>query len=155
MRIEIVKRADGSGVLRCTRDDGSVTWQKQAKHSAYFALHDMTHFSVETVLGYHRGFFGLIAEGWEIEDTEGNGPRGALPPEAIEVEKIVGLFDAERAGGERWSAGDFSSVAPRKLTEAELDRVRALRSELFARWAAVKTGDALELEFAGATAHRR
>ena len=29
-----------------------------------------------TALGYPRGFFGLIAEGWEIEDTTGKGARG-------------------------------------------------------------------------------
>jgi len=148
MRIEIVKRADGEGVLRCTRDDGSIAWQKQRKHSAHFALHDMTHFSVETVLGYRRAFFGLIAEGWGIEDTEGNGPRGALPAEAIEVERIAGLFDAERAGGEIWSVEDFNGVAPRRLTQAEIEDVRKLRSQLFARWKTVKIGEALELEFA-------
>ncbi|MFM2126039.1 MAG: hypothetical protein RL328_2490, partial [Acidobacteriota bacterium] len=33
MRVEIAKRADGAGVLRCTRDDGSVTWQKQSERN--------------------------------------------------------------------------------------------------------------------------
>ena len=99
MRVQITKKADGSGVLRCIRDDGSVTWQKQTdRHAAFFALHDLTHFAVETTLGYQRGFFGLIAEGWEMEDTTGKGARGPLPPEAVEVEGIVGLLDAERAG---------------------------------------------------------
>jgi hypothetical protein len=51
MKVEIVKRADGAGVLRCTRADGSVTWQKQEKHGVHFALHDLTHFAVETTLG--------------------------------------------------------------------------------------------------------
>ncbi len=57
LQIEIVKRSDGSGVLRCTRQDGSVTWRKLTKHAAHFALHDLTHYAVETVLGYRRGFF--------------------------------------------------------------------------------------------------
>jgi hypothetical protein len=51
LRIEIVKRVDGGGVLRCTRADGSVVWQKQSRHAAHFALHDLTHFSVETASG--------------------------------------------------------------------------------------------------------
>lgn len=75
LRIEIVKQADGAGVLRGTRPDGSVTWQKQAKHAAHFALHDLTHYAVEIALGYRRGFFGLIAEGWDVEDTTGKGGR--------------------------------------------------------------------------------
>lgn len=110
LKIEIVKRADGIGVLRCTRDDGSVTWQKQTRNAAHFALHDLTHYAVERSLGYRRGFFGLIAEGWEVDDTTGKGSRGALPDEALEVERIVGLFDAERNSGERWSAVEQGRV---------------------------------------------
>src|SRR5579872_4676253 len=109
--IEILKQPDGSGVLRCTREDGSVTWQKQARHAAHFALHDLTHFAVETALGYRRGFFGLIAEGWDVDDTTGKGTRGALPAAAVEVEKIVGLFDSERASGTLWSAEEFNTFA--------------------------------------------
>ena len=98
--VQIAKRADGAGVLRCTRADGSVTWQKQTRHAMHFALHDLTHFAVESTLGSRRGFFGLIAEGWEIDDTTGKGLRGRLPQEAVEVEHIVGMFDTERARAE-------------------------------------------------------
>ena len=147
MRIEIVKRADGAGVLRCTRKDGSVTWQKQAKHGAHFALHDLTHFAVETGLGYRLGFFGLIAAGWDIEETGGKGAHGPVPPEALEVEKLVGVFDLERANGALLTMEQFNEYAPRPLTEAELHRVRSLRSSLFSRWCAVQPGEALDLQF--------
>ena len=145
--IEIVKQPDGAGVLRCTREDGSVTWQKQTRHAAHFAAHDLTHFAVETVLGYRHGFFGLIAEGWDMEDTTGKGARGALSAEAVEVEKIVGLFDSERASSVLWSAEEFSAFAPRALTEAEIQKVRALRSTLFREWSAIAPGEKLKLEF--------
>ncbi|MBV8771397.1 MAG: hypothetical protein JO166_03550 [Deltaproteobacteria bacterium] len=69
----------------CTREDGSVTWQKQEKHSAFFAMHDLTHYAVRTALKYHRGFFGLIASGWDIEDTTGKGSPGELPPKFVGV----------------------------------------------------------------------
>ena len=116
MRVQITKKADGSGVLRCVRDDGSVTWQKQTdRHAAYFALHDLTHFAVETTLGFRRGFFGLIAEGWDIEDTSGKGARGSLPPEAGEAE------DDRRALFSRASSGAFGllriSANPRRWWE--------------------------------------
>jgi hypothetical protein len=145
LRIEIARRADGVGVLRCTRQDGSVTWQKQPKHGGHFALHDLTHYAVETALGYRRGFFGLIAEGWEVEDTTGKGARGPLPMEAVEVEKIVGLFDSERGSGMLWTAEEFSQFAPRPLTEAEILSVRALRGALFKQWFAIEPGQELEL----------
>jgi hypothetical protein len=115
--------------------------------AAHFALHDLTHFAVETGLGYRRGFFGLIAEGWDVEDTTGKGTRGALPAEAIEVEKIVGLFDSERGSGVLWSAEEFNAFAPRALTEGEIQAIRALRSRLFGRWSAIEPGGRLELEF--------
>jgi len=81
--IGIAKQPGGSGVLRCRREDGSVTWQKQTKHAAHFAVHDLTHYAVETVLGYRRGFFGLIAEGWDVEDTTGKGARAPFRPRRL------------------------------------------------------------------------
>ena len=147
LRVEIAKTPDGTGLLRCTRTDGSVTWQKQQKHGAHFALHDLTHFAVETVLKFGGGFFGLISQGWEIEDTTGKGARGALPPEAVEVERIVGLFDAERGSGSIWTAEEFNAFAPRQLTEDEIQKIRTRRGELFQRWREVPSGQKLELEF--------
>jgi hypothetical protein len=156
--VQITKRADGAGVLRCTRADGSVTWQKQTRHAAHFALHDLTHFAVESTLGFQRGFFGLISEGWEIEDTTGKGARGPLPNEAVEVEHIVGFFDTERGGGVLLTAEDFNHYAamqsssfgrpaPRRLTGDDIARIRACRGELFSRWFAIEPGSALELRF--------
>jgi len=147
LEIEITKQSDGAGVLRCTRKDGSVTWQKQTRHAAHFALHDLTHYAVETVLGYRRAFFGLIAEGWDVDDTTGHGARGVIPAEAIEVEQMVGLFDSERASGVLWTEAEFSTFSPRTLTADEIQAVRALRSELFRRWAAVAPGQKLQLAF--------
>src|SRR6185312_8705387 len=149
LRIEILKPSAEQGLLRCTRADGSVTWQKQGRHAGHFALHDLTHYSVETVLGYRQGFFGLVAAGWDIEDTTGKGARGALPPEAVEVERIVGLFDSERAGGQRWAVADFNAVAPRPLRAEAIEAIRQRRSQLFAQWRAVAPGDCLELAFDG------
>lgn len=146
MLIQIVKRADGGGVLRCVRDDGSVTWQKQGRHAPFFALHDLTHYAVETTLGFERGFFGLVAEGWDVEDTTGKGARGRLPEEAGEVERIVGLFDAERASGVIWTVDEFNQYAPR-LTEEDIAKVKAKRSELFERWFALPADATLDLVY--------
>ena len=145
LQIEILKQPDGSGVLRCTRPDGSSTWQKQTRHAAHFALHDLTHFAVETTLGYQHGFFGLIAEGWDVEDTTGKGSRGPLPAEALEVERVVGLLDSERASGAVWTAEEFNRFSPRILSESELHALRSRRAELFRNWRAVPAGEKLNL----------
>jgi hypothetical protein len=103
--IQITKRPDGGSVLRCVRADGSTTWQKQESRQAeFFALHDLPHFAVESVLGFRRGFFGLVAEGWEIGETTGKGARGPLPGETTALEYIVGSLDGERASGAIWTA---------------------------------------------------
>ena len=145
--IDIAKHADGSVALRCTRADGSVTWQKQTRHAEHFVLHDLTHYAVETALGYRRGFFGLIAEGWDAEDTTGKGAPGRLPVEAVEVEQIVGLFDSERGSGTLWTVEEFNGYAPRPLSADDIQRVRALRGSLFEKWFALAPGQTLKLQF--------
>jgi len=154
MKVQINKRNDGAGVLRCIREDGSVTWQKQKDGVApFFALHDLTHFAVETTLGFRNGFFGLIAQGWDIDDTTGKGSRGALPTETTDVEKLVGLFFTERAGATLWTAEEFNQSwnGPRSLTADEIVSVRKRCAELFHQWKGVSSGSMLELEFAAIT----
>jgi hypothetical protein len=147
LTIEISKQPDHSTLLRCIRADSSITWQKQTKHAAHFVLHDLTHYAVETTLGYRHGFFGLLAQGWDIEDTTGKGAKGSLPPEALVVERIVGLLDSERASSTLWTLAEFNAFAPRTLQAAELELVRASRAALFQKWFALAPGQKLELQF--------
>jgi hypothetical protein len=99
-------------------------------------------------LVYESGFFGLIASGWDIEDTTGKGARGGLPAQALEVERIVGLFDAERASGVPLTAEEFNRFSPRALADDDLENVRALRQKLFDYWFATPPGQTMELTFA-------
>jgi hypothetical protein len=151
MLIEIVKRADGASLLRCTRDDQSIIWQKIPRHGAHFALHDITHYVVETTLGLRGAFFGLLNQGWEFEDTTGKGDRGPVPPEAGVAESIVGLFDAERASGTLWTREEFeefgNDATRKQLRDEQIGTIRKRRSELFQQWAAIPVGQALELHF--------
>jgi hypothetical protein len=154
VKIALTKRTDGNSVLRCERDDGTIAWQKQEGGQArFFPFHDLTHYAVETALGARDGFYGLIAAGWEIADTTGKGARGALPPEAIVVEQIVGMLDRERAGGVRWPATDFTDTlaatgsASPPLTDALLDEIRSRVDGLHARWRLLPASESLELTF--------
>ena len=157
--LQFTKRTDGGALLKCIRADGSATWQRQDdKYAAFFPLHDLTHYAVENELGFRRGFYGLIAEGWNIDETTGKGARGTLPNEALEVEYLVSAFSAERAGGAVASAAEFNQLAatfasakgmppPRQLSEDDLARVRARFDELAVKWRALPRGKTLELEF--------
>src|SRR5437763_15165049 len=83
--IEFTKRAGGRTVLRCIRADVSVTWQRNKnQHARFFPLHDLTHYAVESELGFTAGFFGLIAAGWNIDENTGESARGPWPTDARE-----------------------------------------------------------------------
>jgi hypothetical protein len=142
VRIEIEKKGGGASVLRCTRRDGSVTFQRhEGKQGAFFPIHDLTHLAVESELSRPEGFFSLVASGWELEETTGKGARGPLPEGAVAVEKLVGLLDLERAGAARWETADLG------LTVDEADRVRRRLAELLARWVALPVGGTLAVDF--------
>jgi hypothetical protein len=160
LTIRIKKNADGSAALSCTRRDGSVTWQRQqGAQGRFFPLHDLTHYAVETVLRHPRGFYGMVASGWDISDFGAPWPRGRIRADADPSELIVGFLDTERASGTRWTAADFNdktalyytehnlATTPPTLTDDDLARVRQRRAQLFAEWDAVPPGGTLELTF--------
>jgi hypothetical protein len=157
--IRIKKNADGRSSLSCTRADGSTTWQSMKDaQAAFFPRHDLTHYAVETVLGHRQGFYGLVAEGWDLTDFGTPWARGRVPSESVLTEMIVGLLDLERATGQLVQAEDVNKrlrdfcsenglAEPPAVTDDDLCKVRQRRGELFAMWEAVKPGDALELPF--------
>jgi hypothetical protein len=159
LTIKFTKRRDGSVISRFERADGTATWQrKDGPQASFFTAHDLTHYALETTLGYRRGFYGLVAEGWDLSDFGTPWPRGPLPADAEPAELIAGLLDGERATGERCSAAEFNEkitlyyssqgfANPPTLTQEELDQIRKVARELRARWAAVLPGDSLELRF--------
>lgn len=157
--IRIKKKTDGSAALSCERADSSVTWQRQdGQLGRFFPLHDLTHYAVETVLGFDQAFFGLVASGWDISQFGGE-LRDQIPDEARLAESIIGFFDLERQSGERGTADDLNAhlrdfyesrnlpVPSFRITDEQVARVRERRADLFERWRTIAPGDALELTF--------
>jgi len=153
--IRIKKKTDGNAALSCLRANGSVTWQRQeGAQGRFFPLHDLTHYAVETVLRHRKGFFGLVADGWNMGDFGTPWPRGPMPADMDPSEQIVGLLDLERTTGvlrtPRDAADPANSVATvilQHVTDAELEAVRARRDELIERWKTLPAGETLELPF--------
>jgi len=155
MVIHIKKGRDGPATIACIRADGTRTWSKE---HPFFPVHDLTHCAVESVLGFNEAFFGLIAAGWNIDDFEKPVARRRMPFQAVVAEHVVGVFDRERALPEPLTAVEFNETVLaslpsaerggfQQLTEAQLARVRELRSSLEARWYALPLGDTLEVKF--------
>lgn len=163
--IRIKHHAGGAVSLTCTRADGSTTWQRfEGPTAMVFPGHDLTHYAVETTLGFDYGFYGLLSDGWNIQDFATPWPRGEIPAEAREVELIVGFFDSERREGVSWTATEFAehaalfvgaaeargkAVPPRTrvLSDADIAAVRIVRDALLAQWYATPPGAELQLEF--------
>ncbi len=160
LTLRLKKRTGGGAALTLVRADGTSTWQRQERHAAFFAHHDLEHLAVERILGLREAFYGLVAAGWDFEDFLPPYPRGPLPAEALWAETIVGLLDVERAqralDASLMNAAELNAqvalkfdmdggTPPSAVTEAQLGEIRQLRDELFARWHALPHGDALEL----------
>jgi hypothetical protein len=160
LRICFKKKRDGVHVLSCVRADGSATWQHQ--RGEFFVHHDLTHYAIETIVGLHRAFYGLLASGWEFTDFGTPWPRGRFPADAVAdaslAEHLAGAFDLERATGTLVEAASFNATLaqtcreagisePRAITEEELARIRATYAELIGRWRAMPPGETMELPF--------
>lgn len=156
LRVQFTKRPDGSVILRCTRKDNSATWQRHDKQPEFYSHHDLSHFAVETVLGLSTGFYGLIADGWDITEMDGKGPRGRLPGDGSLAEYIVGLFTQERSGiVGQLTAAEFNAQMeqitghPMKnpLSDSQLNAVRDRITALYREWAELPRGSTLDLAF--------
>jgi hypothetical protein len=161
LTLRLKKRAGGGSAFTLVRADGTSTWQRQERHAAFFAHHDLEHLAVERALGLRGAFYGLVAAGWDFEDFLPPYPRGPLPAEALWAETIVGLLDVERAAqgqGAAMNADELNAqvalkfesdgrVPPGVVSEAQLAEIRGECVALFARWHAVPMGETLELSF--------
>ena len=164
LRIRIKKGGDGNVTsFALHRSDGTFTVQRNVH--PFFPVHDLTHYAVETTLRHRRGFYGLVAEGWNFEDFGQPWPRGHIPDDSAPAELIVGFLDLERATGIVMQLDEFNEkiddyfrqhtgrASGVRLTEDNLVRIRTTIQRLAARWHAVPPGQTMELDYvAGADA---
>jgi len=162
----LVTKGESSDWIEARRADGSIERQN-VPHKGPIA-HDLVHFAVETELTMNRGFWGLIAGGRGPEEIiemaksagHASAKRAALPDpgfvQAIQVERIVECFEAESwSGGSdndslraMAAAGCAQSRVPcPELTDEAVDRVRRRLSALGEKWAALKVGETLFLDW--------
>lgn len=157
LQLRLKKGRDGRmASFALHRADGSATVMRNPH--PFFPIHDLTHLAVESVLRYRRGFYGLVAEGWNFEDFGSPWPRGPLPPDSDPAECIVGMLDLERASGVELSVEDVNAQLQRLAAErpgtvfapmqrSQLEDVRRRVREYAARWSALSPGETLVLDF--------
>ena len=155
--IRIKKGKDGPHSLVCVRADGSMTMQRH--QTGFFPVHDLMHYAVETSFGYRRGFYGLIADGWNLDDFGAPWPRGPLPPDLDPVELVVGALSLESGTGEQataetvnwtiasWYEQHAPGVTPPRVNDDQLAAARSEIARLHQQWFATPPGGTIELEF--------
>ena len=156
MHLGLKKAKGGRLTVTFVRADGTSTTGRLGSGD-FGPVHDLTHYAVETTLGLHQGFYGLLAAGWNIPDFEVKGTAARLPDEAIVTECIVGQLTNAVFGGSAIATADFNWLVgeavraqrPAAAVPAVDDAAfRAMRERLAAfldRWRALPPGETLEL----------
>ena len=151
MKIEIRKFASKPNVLICTREDGSMTWKSYGNQSNFFPYHDLTHYVVETELGFREGFYGMIASGRTVDET-----GVAVPDEGQFAESLVGVLSTSWSNDAMTFEEVKETVDQRlagiglptmKLSKVQLSIIRARYAELFFQWQELDDGESLRLDF--------
>jgi hypothetical protein len=154
--ITLTRGKDAKDVLAITRADGSRTWSRESQ--PFLSFHDLAHYVVESTLGMQNGFYGLVAQGWDITTFADKTKAKDIPPEAIWVEHAVNLLMLHNSQGPL-SAGEFNDAIGqeaatrgeaflRPITDAELTAMTSLLNELHYRWRKLQPGESIELAFA-------
>jgi hypothetical protein len=155
LKVRFTRGKDKKDVLSVTREDASQSWQHQQPG---IPVHDLTHFAVESALHLENGFYGLLAQGWDITRLTAKDVRSILPVEGLWTEFVVGLVQTERLSPEPLSADEFNTLLDketqnsalkfeRRVTEEELFEIRRLFLDLYSRWRLLQPGESLSLIF--------
>lgn len=148
MRIRITKEHGGHRLI-CTRRDGTFT---QSALGPSLPDHDLAHYVVETTLHMDQGFFGLINEGYSIEQLGDPAIIRTLPPGSMVAEVLTRTLQGLSNGAV--AQHDFiASVeaelphAPKGLTDEVIDQMLQTYITLLNSWEQVEDGKALELRW--------
>ncbi len=147
--LEIKKRTDGAAILTFVRADGSRTSSPIGSAAGFGPVHDLSHYVVESVLGIARGFIGLCAEGWTVQDFDKNAAR-RIPPEAGVAEAVAGQISSMEITAQWLSLEEFNSVigvTGSALSAMQYDHIHRALVRLRAQWNALAPGATMSLRF--------
>jgi hypothetical protein len=158
VKLKLKKRDGGDTIVTFVRADGSSTSGRLGS-GGFGAVHDLTHYAVETTLGLRQGFYGLLAQGWDIPGFEVKGAAHQLPDEALVTECNVGqltnvVFAAREVAAEEFNwlvrsavDGVRPGAAVPPINAEILRQMRHSLDALLARWHALPPGETLELKY--------
>ncbi len=158
VKLKIKKENDGDAAVTFVRADGSTTSGRLGSAS-FGAVHDLTHYVVESSLRLSSGFLGLLAQGWNISDFDHKGTTARLSNEAIIAECIVGQLTNTVFSGQSLSIADFNwlvaqavagvrphAIVP-SISSETLAGMQQQLGSLLDQWRVLPLSQTLELEF--------
>jgi hypothetical protein len=147
--LELKKKSDGTTILTFVRADGSRTSSPIGDASGFGPVHDLSHYAAESVLGLARGFIGLCAEGWTVQDFDKDA-KANIPAEAGVAEVVAGAISRMEITSQWLSLDDFNwtvAASGFKIDAASYDAIRRAIVRLRANWNALAPGATLSLQF--------
>ena len=154
MEILFTKTGLDEDVLSCKRKDGTVTWMHLSK---FFILHDLCHYTIETILSLRKAFFGMLANGTAI--TEFELPKEERPfeltPEALFAEHLVNLVVIDFTQGRmdnligifKETYDDAGDNLINLINEERLEDIRKKYASLIQQWRSLPERETLKLIF--------
>jgi hypothetical protein len=155
LKLRYKKKGDGSAAFTAVRGDGSSTTAQIGEAGGFGPVHDLAHYVVENQFGIKKGFLGLLASGWSIEDFNKGVVdrmiREGVIKDAGRAEVVAGLLSGDALSPFPLSVEDFNwtvqsqSAEIPSLSADELETLRQRLTTLRDQWGALNPGETLEL----------
>jgi hypothetical protein len=104
--IQLTKNTGKPHIIKYIRDNGT---PRGCTVMIFLCRHDLSHYAIETIIGYATAFNGMLNGGMDIKDFENREKRMAMQvtAEALYAENMSNLFLTEILQGE---FEDFNAV---------------------------------------------
>lgn len=159
LSIHIKKINDAPSVLKVKRPDGTTTYSKLQVN---FEIHDIAHFVVEKQLRLKNAFYGLLSQGYQINDfllPKEERPVALqpqnIPREALATEHLVNLLtidfmsmepemDISKTLEEILEGNELSF--PEKVDKEKLISIQKELTDLMTQWNKLDGGQELKMK---------
>lgn len=153
MELLITKNSGKPHIIKYRRYNHSETWMPA---DDYFVRHDLSHFAIETMLGYKDAFMGMLNNGMDIKDFEDREKRKkiAMTQAACYAESTANLFLMETTDGKLAAFNEVATTAfktafpqwsPPTLSNQQVEAIRIYLKQLLAQWQELPLGATLVL----------
>jgi hypothetical protein len=145
MKVILKKINNGQHSLNITRSD--LTGDLTLPNTETYLLHDICHFFVESQLELKNGFWGMLAQGYDIEQLSGK--TNELTEELRRIECMVGgvqsIYSNHMSPEQYWNYLKHQeiSIADKEFIHEAIPKIRSFMHS----WKYLPVGESIELDF--------